>query len=82
LVNLYPNPSSSEINVEFIVPESGNVEIVLFNDIGKKVDVLFNQVVNKGLTREKFVMAVYTNGIYFLELRFNGETIRKKVMVY
>jgi PKD repeat protein len=81
LVNIYPNPTSNELNIELIFPESGLFEMTLYNEIGKQVSILYNGIAIKGLNRHKFLLGTYSNGIYFIEIKFNGETIRKKIMI-
>ena len=55
--------------------------MTLYNEIGKQVSILYNGIAIKGLNRHKFLLGTYSNGIYFIEIKFNGETIRKKIMI-
>lgn len=81
LINIYPNPTSNELNMELIYPESNQIEITLFSELGKKVSVLYSGIAEKGLNRYKFILGSYSSGIYFIEAKFNSETIRKKIMI-
>jgi PKD repeat protein len=81
LINIYPNPTINELNMELIFPESNQLEITLFNEIGKKVSMLYNGITEKGLNRYGFLLGSYSNGIYFVEIRFKDESIKKKIMI-
>jgi hypothetical protein len=81
LINIYPSPTNNELNLEYILPEANKVEINLFNNIGKKVVTLYSAEASKGLNRQKFYLRTYANGVYVVEIKFIGETIRKKIMI-
>jgi len=81
LINLYPNPVSQNINVEYIVPADGELEIWLFDEIGNKVKNLYSGISSKGLNTHIFNLGIFANGIYVIEINSQGETIRKKVMI-
>lgn len=81
LISFYPNPTHGELTVEYILPENGAVQVEIYNDIGKKVEVLNldNQV--KGINRHSFNFDYLSNGIYYINISFADETIRKKIMI-
>lgn len=78
LVNIYPNPSSSEVTVQ--IPQAWddkNIEITLFNTLGSKVyeTTLNNQ--NLFLT---IPLGTLPNGNYIVSLR-NGKRIVEKMII-
>lgn len=82
LINLYPNPTSKNLFLEFISPQQSDLEINLFNNVGKLVSNLFKGQSSKGINRLNFLMSIYAQGVYVIEIKNQDEIIRKKIMVY
>jgi PKD repeat protein len=80
LINISPNPTSGKLNLEYIVPNSDIATVNLYNSIGEKVDELFSEKVEKGLVRQSFNLAIYSQGIYVIEILFQGKTIKQKII--
>ena len=81
LINLYPNPTSKNLFLEFISPQQSDLEINLFNNLGKLVSTLFKGQSSKGINRLNFLMSIYAQGIYVIEIKNQDEIIRKKFMI-
>ena len=81
LINLYPNPTLKNLFLEFISPQQSDLEINLFNNVGKLVSNLFKGQSSKGINRLNFLMSIYAQGIYVIEIKNQDEIIRKKFMV-
>lgn len=81
LINLYPNPTSKNLFLEFISPQQSDLEINLFNNVGKLVSNLFKGQSSKGINRLNFLMSIYAQGVYVIEIKNQDEIIRKKFMV-
>ena len=81
LINLYPNPTSKNLFLEFISPQQSDLEINLFNNVGKLVSNLFKGQSSKGINRLNFLMSIYAQGIYVIEIKNQDEIIRKKFMI-
>ncbi len=81
LINLYPNPTSKNLFLEFISPQQSDLEINLFNNVGKLVSTLFKGQSSKGINRLNFLMSIYAQGVYVIEIKNQDEIIRKKFMV-
>jgi PKD repeat protein len=79
-LELYPNPSSGEINVIISNNNDGNAEVQVVSVSGK---VLYSNVF--GVTKEnnsfKFNLSPYSAGLYFLVVRINGSTMRTKLLL-
>lgn len=81
LINLYPNPTSKQLYLEFISPEVSTLEINLFDNAGNIVSTLFSGQSSKGINRINFLMSIYSQGLYVLEIKNKEEIIRKKIVV-
>ncbi len=76
-VDVYPNPSNGEFNVNFKLSESKDVEIRVYNAIGSLIEVIslnnvsnYNQVLNLGGQAE---------GFYFINIQTKDGVITKRV---
>jgi hypothetical protein len=83
-VKVYPNPVKTTSNVEYNLQESGQVSLFLMDISGKKVANLFSGFKPKGnqifeLNRNK--IGKVSNGIYLLEIGFNGMKKVEKIII-
>jgi hypothetical protein len=63
---IYPNPFSGETNVSYAISKSSNVKLVVYNSLGKIVEVLFNSVQSPG--SYQYPLNTIQPGIYFVHL--------------
>lgn len=47
-INAYPNPFSSNLNIEFTLPEDSRAKLEIFNLSGQRIATLFEGDVNAG----------------------------------
>jgi glycosidase len=81
-VNIYPNPASSELTVQFYKQsEQDAVMISIFNLTGKKVKEIKNGNLINGLNQIKTDISYLQPGIYFLKTRLEGKPAVKKLIV-
>lgn len=69
----YPNPFNPSTNIKYSVPESGIVNIAVFNALGEKVQsvILFN---NAGLNEFSFNAVSLSTGVYFYKISLESLT--------
>jgi photosystem II stability/assembly factor-like uncharacterized protein len=76
----FPNPFSSETEISFETPSTGQVRLVIYDLAGKKLKVLVNEILGKGIHRVNLncEKANLGPGIYFcrLETGNNRQVIR------
>lgn len=77
----YPNPFNPVTNIEFSLPENGNVTVRVFDISGKEVATLVNGFKNKGSYSVNFDAASLSSGIYLYELKTENFTSTKKMML-
>jgi len=76
----YPNPFNPSTNIKYSVPESGFVNLSVYNLVGEEVSVLVNETVDAGFYEATFNAANLPSGIYFYRLQ-TGNTVQTKKMV-
>jgi photosystem II stability/assembly factor-like uncharacterized protein len=78
----YPNPFNPTTTIEFSVPEEGNVNLTLFNTLGKKVITLVDEYKVPGNYKINFKAEGLSSGIYFYKLQSgNFSSIKKMVLM-
>jgi hypothetical protein len=77
----YPNPTNSMTAIEYILPEAGQVSIVLYDLLGQKVAELENNSKGSGLHKLEFNTATLAPGMYVYTLRFNNMQVSKRMTV-
>ena len=70
----YPNPFNPGTKINFTIPqdarrEKQDVKIVIYNALGKEVQVLINEKQNPGNYTVNFNGAEYPSGVYFYKLQ-------------
>lgn len=81
--DVYPNPASDVINLQYTLQEAASATLVIYNNLGEKItDVTLLQD-NAAQQRLSFSTAALhiTRGIYFLEVCVNEKKYMKKVAV-
>ncbi len=72
-VSLFPNPASTTMALSFLAKESGNLNIIISDVLGKTISTQSVDV-NTGMFNETINIESLTEGIYFLELSQNNES--------
>jgi hypothetical protein len=73
----YPNPFNPVTNIKFTIPELSNIKLVLYDVLGKEVQVLENRQLPEG----SYTLTMYglnlSSGIYFYRFEATGQSGRK-----
>jgi hypothetical protein len=82
----YPNPFNPSTSIEFGLPNSGNVELVIYNNLGQKVRTLLNSYFDAG-----YHTAVWdgktdsgkdvASGVYYYRIACGDYRISKKMLM-
>lgn len=81
-LQVYPNPASSFIQISYVLENNSNVNITLYDIVGKKI-----KKVHKGLNSPAGTNVISLNakqlnpGIYLLKLNVDNRTVLKKVVI-
>jgi hypothetical protein len=76
----YPNPFTSLLNVEVILPYSDELTVELFELTGKKVMDIYNGHAAKGLTTMQADLQGLAAGMYTLKCSFRDEVLVRSVV--
>lgn len=70
----YPNPFNPSTTIQFALPVTANVRLVVYNILGEQVEVLKNEMMNSGsyeLSWDATASSI-SSGIYFYRLEADG----------
>ncbi|MGB2697326.1 MAG: T9SS type A sorting domain-containing protein, partial [Candidatus Zixiibacteriota bacterium] len=82
----YPNPFNPQTNIEFVLKESGQVKIEIFNILGQKVITLIDQYLEKGHKSISWVgrdnqAQKLSSGVYWYKIQAGNFTQTKKMLL-
>jgi hypothetical protein len=81
LGNAYPNPTADQSVITFELPAVSTISMDLVNVYGQQVAVIANGEYAAGAHRVVANTEKLASGVYFYNLRTNGQTISKKLIV-
>jgi hypothetical protein len=83
IFNIYPNPTTGETTINYLLPSSSQIKIELYNSIGENIGVLKNEKQQAGNHQLKINLhnKVYPKGIYFVKMMVDGKVYLKKLVV-
>ncbi|OIO18371.1 MAG: hypothetical protein COZ80_06550 [Ignavibacteria bacterium CG_4_8_14_3_um_filter_37_9] len=76
----YPNPFNPTTTISFSLPEGQNVELTLYNILGRKMVMLLNEYKQAGKHKLEFISSGLPSGVYFYQLKA-GQFIQTKRLV-
>lgn len=79
LSNNYPNPFNPSTNIEFSIPNSGIVNLTVYNILGQKVATLVSKKLSVGQHSVNFDASRLSSGVYIYRLEHGGQTQIKKM---
>ncbi len=79
---IYPNPTVSTICIEFNLRKPENVQITVFDVMGRIVTQLPQQEIQSGINKVIIDLSSFRNGVYFCQLNSNNKSQIIKLMKY
>ena len=79
LAQNYPNPFNPSTSIEFVIPQTGLVNLSVFNLLGEKVTELVNEVKESGSYTVTFDASKLSSGTYIYRLSVDANTVTKKM---
>ncbi|HXD93069.1 MAG TPA: M43 family zinc metalloprotease [Bacteroidia bacterium] len=80
-LEIYPNPSSSNVNVVFNLAEKHNISINVVDLLGRVVETVPSQNYPSGQTLITIGNKAYQSGVYFINMDIDGQHISKKIII-
>ena len=81
LMQNYPNPFNPSTKIRFDIPNSGNVKLTIFDELGREVAVLVNNKLNAGSYSADFNGSNISSGVYFYRITAGDYTMTKKMIL-
>jgi hypothetical protein len=81
LGNAFPNPTANSTVITFELPAASSVVVDVINVYGQQVAVLANSEFNAGAHKLVLNTEKLASGVYFYNLRTNGQVLSKKLVV-
>ncbi|MEJ2105096.1 MAG: T9SS type A sorting domain-containing protein, partial [Ignavibacteriaceae bacterium] len=81
LITNYPNPFNNSTIVEYTIVNEGNVNISVYDILGRKVKDIIDEKKEKGSYKIRFNVDNLTSGIYFLMLKTNSNILTHKILL-
>lgn len=73
-LEFYPNPVNNQLNVNYVLPDRGEVSIEIFDQLGRPVQADFNQFQEAGVYNMILNTSSLKAGLYHYRFSFNGKT--------
>lgn len=80
-LNNYPNPFNPSTTISYSLPEAGNVQIKIFDVLGREVAKLVDETKNAGKHTIIWNGSNNASGIYFYTITFQNQTLFKKMLM-
>ncbi len=77
----YPNPFNPATKITFALPKAGNVELKVYDILGREVATLVNEVKQPGIYNVDFNASNFASGIYFYTMKSGDFTDVKKMVL-
>lgn len=81
-LNVYPNPSSGKVHIEYTVTSGELIDLSVYNMLGQKVFTIFSGHMNNGMQNALFDLKSYglSKGQYIIKLEHAGGFETKKII--
>jgi len=77
----YPNPFNATTIVEFSIPSDNNVEIKVFDFLGREITTILNEFKKEGNHKIRFNEGNLTSGVYFYTIKSGMYSEMKKMIL-
>jgi subtilisin-like proprotein convertase family protein len=77
----YPNPFNSSTRINYSIPKNSNVELKIYDMLGREVRTLVNEYQNAGNYMVMFNAGELASGVYFYKLSTDKFSETKKMLI-
>ena len=79
-LNLFPNPANNTLTINYFTPSMETTSIEIYDMMGQLVNTI-NSNANQGFNSRELDLTSMSNGVYFLKVTQNNNTLTKKFVV-
>jgi hypothetical protein len=80
-LNIYPNPSNPNTTIEYTLPASAKISIVIYDILGREIIRLIDTYKNSGIYKIKWQTNNVSSGVYFCIMRTGDFLSTKKIIL-
>ncbi|UCC78698.1 MAG: T9SS type A sorting domain-containing protein, partial [Candidatus Zixiibacteriota bacterium] len=80
LLQNYPNPFNAQTTIRFVLPQSQNVQLTIYDLLGRRVEVIIDEYMQAGVHTVTFDASKLSSSVYLYRLEA-GDVIDTKRMV-
>lgn len=81
-LKVYPNPFQTTCNIDYQIPKSGFISIVVYDQLGQeKLRLIDNEFHNQGGHHQVFDGSNLPNGVYILSIQTDDEMVSQKMIL-
>lgn len=77
----YPNPFNPTTNIQFALPEASNIELTVYDMLGRQVSELFSGRKSAGFHTVTFDASNLASGVYLYRLQIGAQVMTKKMLL-
>lgn len=77
----YPNPFNPSTKIQYAIPRAGDVQLVVYDILGRQVATLVNEFKTAGIYTVDFNASSLASGIYFYRIKSGSFTDTKKMLL-
>lgn len=77
----YPNPFNAATEIQFALPSGENVELTVYDILGRRLETLFKGYKSGGKHRIIWDASAYPSGVYFYKLAIGGQAHVDRMIV-
>jgi hypothetical protein len=81
LLQIFPNPANPATTIEYSIPTSADVKLVLYDLLGRKVQEISSGFQQSGLHRIELNMNGLSSGIYLFQLQAGSSQLTQKLIL-
>lgn len=75
LIRIYPNPVAGRLKIELKLASSDQIEILLFDSQGKRIETIWNGVMSKGNNMVIFEPRTKASGLYYVRVMSGNQVV-------
>jgi len=82
LMQNYPNPFNPRTTISYSIPQSGFVELKIYNMFGREIQTVVSEFQQAGKYNFDFDAGQLSNGVYFYQLKVGNRFSETRKMLY